>query len=97
MTIAPVYSTASGQKLPSPHIAKAEAAAKDFTAMFTTQMLAPMWEDVDVDATFGGGHGEEVFRGLLLQEYGKLTAAGDSFGLGAQVRSEMLKMQEARS
>ncbi len=94
MTIAAIHATALSPKQPLQAV-RAETAARDFTAMFTTQMLAPMWEGVDVNEYFGGGHGEEVFRSMILQEYGKITAAGDSFGLAAQVRSDMLKLQEA--
>ncbi|MGB4101784.1 MAG: rod-binding protein [Alphaproteobacteria bacterium] len=97
MSINAVHAAASRSQLPSLQVTKATAAAQDFTAMFATQMLAPMWEGVDVNEYFGGGHGEEVFRGLLLQEYGKVAAADDSFGLAGQVRSEMLKLQESLS
>ena len=47
---------------------KATQAAQEFEAMFATQMLAPVMESVDVDENFGGGHGEEVFRSMLVQE-----------------------------
>lgn len=90
-------SAAAVAALPSPRALQAELAARDFTAMFTTQMLAPMWEGVEVNDTFGGGHGEEVFRDMLLQQYGQIAATTDSFGLVAQVRQEMLRLQEARS
>lgn len=75
-------------------IAKATQAAQEFEAMFATQMLAPVMESVDIDETFGGGHGEEVFRSLLVQEYGKSIAASNSLGLTATIRQEMLKLQE---
>ena len=45
--------------------------SKDFESMFLTQMLQPMFEGLGVDPTFGGGHGEEVMRSFLVQEYGK--------------------------
>lgn len=75
-------------------IAKATQAAQEFEAMFATQMLAPVMESVDIDENFGGGHGEEVFRSMLVQEYGKSIAASNSLGLAATIRQEMLKLQE---
>lgn len=78
-------------------LAKATKAGQEFEAMFATQILTPMWENTEVNETFGGGHGEEVFRGMLLQEYGKTIAASNSLGIAQQVRQEMLKLQEAAS
>ena len=68
--------------------------AQDFEAMFATQMLQPMFEGIQVDPNFGGGHGEEVMRSFLLQEYGKMLAKGGRLGIAAQVKSEMLRAQE---
>ncbi len=77
-------------------IAKATNAAQAFEAMFATQMLSPMWEGVEVNEVTGGGHGEEVFRSMLLQEYGKTIAQSGSLGIANQVKQEMLKLQEAK-
>jgi len=57
--------------------AKIDKTAQDFEAMFATQMLQPMFETVQVDGTFGGGHGEEVMRSFMMQEYGKIIAKRD--------------------
>jgi Rod binding domain-containing protein len=73
--------------------AQATAAAKDFEAMFMAQMLQPMFEGVEVNEMFGGGHGEEMMRGILIQEYGKAMAAGGGFGLADSVKAEMIRMQ----
>lgn len=82
-------------KMPSPEkLAKADRAAHEFEAMFATQILSPMWEGVEVDENFGGGHGEEVFRSMLLQEYGKTIADSGSLGIKDQVRQHMLSLQE---
>ncbi len=86
MQIAPLSTT--------DRLAKATQAAQEFEAMFATQMLAPVMESVDIDENFGGGHGEEVFRTMLVQEYGKSIAASNSLGLAPTIRQEMLKLQE---
>jgi len=49
---------------------------------------------ISVDDVFGGGKGEEVFRGLMVQEYGKMIAAQGGVGIADQVRAELLKTQE---
>lgn len=73
---------------------KAETAAKEFEAVFVAEMLKPMFEGISTDGEFGGGKGEEVFRGLLINEYGKILAETDSIGIAQQVKTEMLKIQE---
>jgi len=85
----------STPKASSDRVAKAAHAAQEFEAMFATQMLSPMMETTEVNETFGGGHGEEMMRGMLMQEYGKAVAASGSLGLAHHIRQEMLKQQEA--
>ena len=73
---------------------KIDKTARDFEAMFATQMLQPMFETVPVDGAFGGGHGEEVMRSFMLQEYGKIIAKSGRLGIASQVKGEMLRIQE---
>lgn len=73
---------------------KVMAAAKDFEAVFATQMLTHMFEGIKVDSAFGGGHGEEMFRTVLLDEYGKEMGRNDTFGIARQVADTLLKAQE---
>lgn len=74
--------------------ASGDRAAQDFEAMFMTQMLEPMFQGLDVDPTFGGGHGEKIMRTFLLQEYGKIIAKSGHLGIAASVKSEMIRAQE---
>jgi Rod binding domain-containing protein len=73
--------------------ARVDKAAKDFEGMFLAQMLQPMFETVKTDSMFGGGHGEEMMRGFLTQEYGKIMAKDDRFGIAAYIKSAMLHAQ----
>lgn len=79
---------------PPANEAKIRKSAKDFEAMVASQLLSPMWEGVEVDKTFGGGHGEEMFRGMLLEQYGKIVAERGGLGLANTVYHHMLKTQE---
>jgi len=74
--------------------ANIDKAAGDFEAMFATQLIQPMFEGIEVNSTFGGGHGEEAMRSFLLQEYGKAIAKSGKLGIAAQVKTEMLRAQE---
>jgi Rod binding domain-containing protein len=69
--------------------------SKDFESMFMSQMLQPMFEGVGVDPLFGGGHGEEVMRSFLIQEYGKAMSVGGHLGIADAVKSALIRSQDA--
>lgn len=75
-------------------IEKIEETAQEFEAVFIAEMIKPMFEGIETGGMFGGGKGEEVFRGMLLQEYGKLIAQNQGIGLSDQVKQQMILMQE---
>ena len=72
-----------------------EAAAKDFEAMFLSEMMKPMFEGLGPNELTGGGKSEEVFFGMLLQEYGKMMAETGQLGIADAVKQELIKMQES--
>lgn len=74
-------------------LAKVEEAAKEFEAVFVAEMLKPMFEGIDTNGMFGGGKGEEVFRGMMIQEYGKILAQTGEIGISDSVKEEMIRMQ----
>ncbi len=75
-------------------LAKIEDAAKEFEAVFVAEMMKPMFEGISTDGMFGGGKGEEVFRGMMIQEFGKILAQTGSIGIADSVKEEMIRMQE---
>lgn len=74
--------------------AKLNAAAKDFEALFVTEMIKPMFEQIKPDARFGGGKGEEIFSGMMLQEYGKMMAETGQIGIADSVKQDLIRLQE---
>jgi flagellar protein FlgJ len=78
-------------------MAKVEQSAKDFEAMFVTELMRPMFDGLETGGMFGGGKTEEVFRGLLLDEYGKMMADTGQLGIADFVKAEMIAMQEKAS
>lgn len=75
--------------------ADADRVARDFESMFLSQMLQPMFEKVNAGkGTFGGGHGEQMFSGLLVDEYAKQISKGPGLGVADMVRKEILRQQE---
>ena len=78
------------------NLAAAKKTAQDFEGVFLSQMLGEMFASVPTDETFGGGPGEDMFRSLMVNEYGKEMAAHGGIGLAKSVLNEMIAMQEAR-
>ncbi len=74
--------------------ANIDKTARDFEAMFASQLIAPMFEGIEVNPLFGGGHGEEMMRGFLIQEYGKIAAASGQLGIASAIKAEMIRAQE---
>ncbi len=74
--------------------AAAKKAAKQFEGVMISQMLGGMFEGIKTDGPFGGGQGEEMFRSLMLDEYGKQIANQGGFGLSAAITKQLLSHQE---
>jgi len=83
-------------KAPAP-VPDKRAAAKDtaekFEAVFLGQMTQLMMESVEVGDQFSGGHGEEVFRGVLAERLGTAMAGKGGIGLAPAVLAQIIRMQ----
>ena len=77
--------------------AKAEAAAQEFEAVFMSQMLTPMFEGLEPDPFFGGGHAEKIYQSLMIQEYGKILAERGGLGIADAVKGTILEMQSKQT
>jgi len=75
--------------------AKAEKVAQDFEAVFISQMLQPMFKNIEAEEPFGGGQGNEVWKSMMVDEIGKQMARAGGIGLASSVKQEILRMQES--
>ncbi len=73
---------------------KIAAKAKEFESVFLAEMMKPMFESVDVDPMFGGGNAENIFRGMLTEEYGKKIASTKGIGIADFVTRELIRAQQ---
>jgi Rod binding domain-containing protein len=73
----------------------AKKAASQFESVFISQFLGSMFEGVSSDGPFGGGQGEQMFRSLMLDEYGKQMESQGGFGLSAAITKQLLHAQES--
>ncbi len=76
-------------------LGKIDQAAKDFEAVFISEMMKPIFETVEIDSNFGGGKGEEIFKGMMVQEYGKIMAEKGGLGIAEHVKAELIRIQES--
>jgi Rod binding domain-containing protein len=91
--------------LATPHIidqaksqkfAEVEKVAREFEAVFISQMLQHMYASVPTDGPFGGGHSEQVYRSMMVEEYGKSISESGGIGIAENITREILKLQEVR-
>ena len=75
---------------------KARAAAKEFEAVFLSQMLQHMFAGIKTDKVFGGGPGEDIYRSMMVEEYGKVLAQSGGVGITDAVMREIIRIQEAK-
>ena len=76
------------------NLAAAKKSAQDFESVFVSQMFSQMFQDVSTDGMFGGGHGEEMFRSVLIDEYGKQVAKKGCIGIADAVLKTLISAQE---
>lgn len=80
----------------APKATEAQIAAKaeEFEAVFLSQMLKHMFEGIETSEAFGGGHGEEAFKSMMIEEYGEIIAKTGGIGVADHVKAEMIRLQE---
>lgn len=75
-------------------VAKARQAAQEFEAHFISQMMQPMFDTIKTNEMFGGGPGEDMWKSLMVDEYGKAAARAGGIGIADHVMAAMLQAQE---
>lgn len=73
--------------------AEAKQTAQKFEAVFLGQMTQLMMQSVETGDEFSGGHGEEMFRGVLAEKLGSEMARTGGVGLAPSVLAQIIKMQ----
>lgn len=71
--------------------------AEKFVGMFMSQMFSQMFSGVGTNKMFGGGSGEEMFKSVLVDEYGKAAAKQGGMGMTDQIMRALIAQQEKQS
>ena len=67
--------------------------AQKFEASFLTTVLQTMFQSLPSAPPFGGGPGEDMWKGFLAEAMAKDMAKRGGIGVSAAVEREMLKLQ----
>ncbi len=76
-------------------VAKAKATGENFEAMFLNSMFQQMFSGVG-EGPFGGGHGANIWRSFLTDEYSKSFVRAGGIGIASEVQRALLAQQEVR-
>ena len=75
---------------------QAKKVSQDFEALLTGMMMKSMRATVGKDKLTGGGHGEEVYRSMLDQEYANVSVKrGGGLGIAKIIEKDIIR-QESR-
>lgn len=69
-------------------------AAQEFEAFYLARALEPMFEGLSSEAPFGGGMAEDMWRSLLIDEYGKAIAKAGGIGIADAIVRGLIDIQE---
>ncbi len=78
-----------------PELAAARRAAVDFEGQALGALLQPMFQGISARGPFGGGAAEEMWRPMLVEEFGRAMAKSGGIGIADAVLRHMLQQQEA--
>lgn len=75
---------------------QAKKVSQDFEGLFVGMMMKSMRATVGKDKLTGGGHGEEVYRSMLDQEYANVAVKrSGGVGLAKMIERDIIR-QESR-
>jgi flagellar protein FlgJ len=93
-TAGPISLTQKEERIPaSRETAATKKVAKEFESLFIGMMLKSMRETIGKDKITDGGHGEEIYRSMLDQEYSKALTERGGIGLALMFEQQLAKSQ----
>jgi flagellar protein FlgJ len=75
---------------------QAKKVSQDFEGLFIGMMMKSMRETVGKDKLTGGGHGEDVYRSFLDQEYVAASVKRGGFGLAKLIEKEIIRQESGK-
>ncbi len=74
----------------------AKAVAQNFESIFIHQMLNQMFENISADplSDSENNFSQEMYRTMLLEQYGNEISKSGGFGIAQHIERELLTLQE---
>ena len=80
----------------APGYAKLRKQAQDFEGVFLNSLMKEMFSSIKTDdQNFGGGFGEETWRGMQAEQMADAVAQQGGIGIADQLMPTLLGLQEA--
>lgn len=73
---------------------KLQETAQSFEAQFIGQMFQMVTDSMEVDPVFGGGAGEKMFRGMMVDTWAESASKQGGLGISNSVMRELIQQQE---
>jgi len=90
----PLASAARTAPTPAPHVSdEVRRVAEEFESVFLTEMLQPMFDNLDTEGLGGGGIGEQMFRPMLVERYAEAIAQAGGVGIADSIVRELTRIQ----
>lgn len=70
--------------------------AKELEGTFLSVMIEPMFSKDGNSGVFGGGHGNDIYRSMMVQQYGQILSQSGGIGLADNIAKQMLALQEVK-
>jgi Rod binding domain-containing protein len=90
----PLSALTSKDKASKLSASQIDGVAKDFESMFIGIMLEQMFGDSLGSEMFGDKQTADVYKGLMMESYGKEITNAGGIGVAPYVKAELLKLQE---
>lgn len=87
-------SRAAARLTPGQPADKATEAAQQFESVFLSQLFSMMFSGVGTDGMFGGGAGEKMWRGFLVDHIADAYAERGGLGVASAVTAQIIEMSE---
>ena len=76
---------------------QARKVSQEFEGLFIGMMMKSMRETVGKNPITDGGHGEDVYRSMLDQQYVDAAVKRGGFGLAKHIEKEIIRQESKKS
>ncbi len=71
--------------------AKMYKEAKDLEAVLISVMVEPMFPKGKESGLYGGGTGSDIYRSMMIQQYGKILGNGTDLGIAENITKNLTR------